>query len=176
MNRKQFATMLAVVAVAGLMGGALSDLLRGEAVFAQTEAAKVVKAEEFCLVDAEGDARALLHLFPNRTVGLALTHNDLLPRILMAVLPDGRPMLKLVDAEQNSRVLIVAMPDASYGLTLLDQNGKYRALLGVGADGNPGLQMKDDEQRDRILIGIMPSGSPTLRLLDETGKVVWSAP
>ena len=176
MNRKQFATMLAVVAVAGLMGGALSDLLRGEAAFAQPEAGKVVKAEEFCLVDAAGDARALLHVFPNGTVGLALTHDDLLPRILMAVLPDGRPMLKLVDEEQNSRVLIVAMPDGSYGLTLLDQNGKYRALLGVGADGNPGLQMKDDEQRDRVLIGIMPSGSPTIRLLDEDGKVIWSAP
>ncbi len=63
MDTKQYGLMLAVVAVTGLLGGAVSSrLLTGSPVMAQQRAkrTRIITAQEFQLADSEGRTRAIL--------------------------------------------------------------------------------------------------------------------
>ncbi len=72
MSSRQFKWALLVLAVSGLVGGALSSwLLPGRAAFAREEALQVVTARAFRLVDEADQQRAVLDLRDNGQPNLA---------------------------------------------------------------------------------------------------------
>jgi hypothetical protein len=60
MTRRQFAVVLAVVAVAGLVGGALSGWLTGRPAFAQADGLSAAGAYELQTVTGDGGRPVLL--------------------------------------------------------------------------------------------------------------------
>lgn len=72
MNKRQFRTLIAVTAVAGFLGGAASERIfsASSALAAKKPSApKIVAAEEFRLVDAQGNTQVRIGFNP--TNGLA---------------------------------------------------------------------------------------------------------
>jgi len=99
-------------------------------VLARPKRKEVVRAQQFELVDSQGKVRALL-----------------------AMLPDGGPILALYDKGGKAAANLSLLPGESPMLALHDSGGKTRALLNV-----------------------RPDGSPMLALFDREGKVIWQAP
>jgi hypothetical protein len=121
MSRGQFAVLLVVVAIAGLVGGALSERVRGRPAYAQEGVAEVVEAREFRVVGEDGKMR-----------------------IQLAVDPAGGPMLHLLDRRGSSRI-VLSVPegdDTPPGIILLGEDSKVRLLLSVGT-----MAMFDGDQQ-----------------------------
>jgi hypothetical protein len=97
MNRRQYVLLVVVTAVAGLVGGLLSDrFLSGAPALAQ-QRLKVVNAEEFLLVDRFGRTRAGLGLDPDGDLGLVLLGKDGNKKLYLS--PDERQALRLMDKD-----------------------------------------------------------------------------
>ncbi len=117
-----------LLVVAGLVGGALSNvLLQGGPALAQGGAvAKEIRAERFALVDAAGKERATL------------------------TLADGEPGLHFVDSAGRPRAALRLLGGPGVagepGLVFLDTAGRRRAVLRLCFGGNePELQFYDAE-------------------------------
>ena len=96
MNRRDYATIVAVAAVSGLLGGVLAGwLLATEPVLAQQKMR--VKAEEFLLIDRAGKTRAGLGLDANGELGFVLT--DKAGNRSLFLSPDERQALRLRDKD-----------------------------------------------------------------------------
>ncbi|MEW6542783.1 MAG: hypothetical protein AB1411_04135 [Nitrospirota bacterium] len=104
MDRKQFATVLMVAALAGLVGGALSGRFWATDPAWAQQRFKVVNAEEFLLVDKFGRTRAGLGLDANGEIGLVLTGREGNRRLYFS--PDEKQALRLLD--KDNRVLWAA--------------------------------------------------------------------
>jgi hypothetical protein len=95
MTRLQYAVVLVVTIVAGMLGGAISErLFSGGVADAQSKSTNV-SAEEFLLLDKSGKVRAGLGLDDKGAVGLILTSKDDNYRLYLS--PDERLALKLAD-------------------------------------------------------------------------------
>jgi len=117
MNKRQYAVMLALAVVAGLLGGMVSNFLFvGTPVFAQKtpQVAEVIRAGRFEVVDKDGKVRALLSLV------------------------DGEPGLLLRDKDGKGGVgLALGGAGRGSGLSFRDKDGKRSVMLAPGADGEP---------------------------------------
>ena len=111
----QFKWALVVLAIAGLVGGALGSWL-----MPRLARPGAITATRVRLVDAEGQARATL-----------------------AVTADGSPALWLTDDEGQSRVTLAVTADGSPALWLRDATGKARTTMTVLDDGSPHLILSD---------------------------------
>jgi hypothetical protein len=127
---------LAVNLVSGLAGGLLAVLvltsgrsLQVPEAVAQESAPrgsaaspKVLSAEEFRLLDAQGRTRAVL--------GFTLK---------------GQPMLQMRD-ENDTYIVWLGISDES-GLAIRDRDGKTRLVLGLDPLGEPSITMRDRNQK-----------------------------
>ena len=129
MNRVQFAVTLAVVAVAGMIGGALSDRLRGQPAYAQEEAAagKVVEAQEFHVTDDAGRVR-----------------------VALGICDDGDPSLVFLGTAGETRALLAFDQNDSPFLVFRSAAGEIRAMLAILPDFGPGLLLRGDAG-DKVL-------------------------
>ncbi len=176
MSKAQFSTTLAVVAVTGLLGGALSDRLRSQPAWAQegAAAAKVVEAREFRLVDDAGRLRASLSLDPEGRPGLTLWDDASKSRVELGCSSNGSH-LSLVDDAGTYRASLNLASDGRPGLQTWDEAGKLRSALGHRADDSPGITLLDDTSQSRVELGLPPRG-PHLSLVDDAGKLrAWIA-
>ena len=157
LSRWQFFTALAVLAVSGLLGGALATwLLPGRAAWAQEADERtpgVVRAKAFELVDDAGATRATLAFDAEGRLDLLLSGAAGKIQAELGVLADGESFLGLRDAE-----------------------GNVRAALGVLADGQPFLALRDAEDNMRVTLGVLADGQPYLVLWDADGRPLFSAP
>ena len=160
MNRKQFIFTLLLALLSGLMGGVLSIwFLMPHSVLAQDEPPKVIEAQEFRVVDEEGNMRARLRVSGTNMVSLIMHDVNKVPRVTLAI-REGKAMLVLNHKEAE----VARLYDAGPSVQLWDADGNIRAVLGIA-------ELKDPE-----------SGSTEIRapsslvLLNEEGNVVWSAP
>ena len=153
MDKKQYAVVLTLAVVAGLLGGVVSSFLFvGTPVFAQkTDVAEVIRAERFEVVDENGMLRALLSLGTDGEPGLRLYDKNGQHRAALSLLNNGEPRLGLYDKDGSRAVLGVV--DGEPRLWFFDQNGKYRAALVLNADEEPRLSF-----------------------IDKNGNVIWRAP
>jgi len=164
MNKRQYAVVLTLAVVAGLLGGVVSNqFFMGTPVFTQkTEVAEVIRAKSFEVVDEDGQARAVLTLV------------------------NGEPGLWLTDQNEKRRAVLGLLKNGEPGLWLYDQNEKRRAQLRL-LDGEPRLQLYDQNGKGRATLGhtdlnITRTGSiekrpaSSLVLFDKDGKVIWSVP
>lgn len=151
MSKRQYYGALAVLAVSGLLGGALSNwLLCGGAAWAQDEgAAKQVRCESFVLVDDVGKTRA---------------HMGLL---------NGDPVLELYDAMGERRAAL-GLEEGDPGLVLYASNGLGEVVLGHLA-GDPVLACYDIA--DVVRVELRPvQDNPMPKLSGPAGRAVWQAP
>src|SRR5574340_502431 len=87
---------------------------------AKAAAPKVVRAQQFELVDAEGRARI--------EIGMGGEHGQV-------------PGVRVLDAEGAVRAALAVLPDSSPTLALYDAGGKARAALTTDSDGRPVLAL-----------------------------------
>ncbi len=124
MGGKRFAVLVATVAVAGLLGGAASNLLMsGRVAFADRKLAeKVVRAEKIEVVDANGHARAWLEVDADGNPGLFLARENCI-LASFSLVGAGKPRLDFGD------------------------NCSVRALLKVDQAGNPSFTLFDRDHK-----------------------------
>ncbi len=187
MGRKQYGVMTVMLALlASFVGGMVSSLFHiGQPVYAEktSKPRKVVTAEEFRIVDAEGKVRC--EITPNaltffddngdmRTVleisGLtvfARNENGLLSSSVVlgsGIRGGGEPFLALHRKAGKGSVALFFRNEEEPSLALRDKNGNTRAILGT-------KKLKSEQKRE-----ILKHPPFSLVLFDEKGEVVWSAP
>ena len=117
------------------------------------------------LLDGGGKVSALLN---TRGFYLFDPGRDHLPRILLALRPDGTPRLSLhgnmfkVELRRNTGGIA--------GLAISDGAGRIRAGLGITPDGMPGLALSGPDGRIRIGLGVFLPQRPGLFLYDREGR------
>ena len=153
MNKKQFAVVLILAVVSGLVGGGISSWLVGsQPVLAQDSPRKVITAEEFKVVDPMGKTRAKLGL-KGDDVGLELlaSEDQPFPRAtfyldtkgggmeLMSGVSDsgltgirmgfseGPPYISLVDGSSGGAILVVGPSGVSLSSTVMSVQSLVRS-------------------------------------------------
>ena len=155
MTVKDYSTMLAVAAIAGLIGGAASIyLFVDHSAFAEDsyKRSRVIEAEGFQVVDKEGNPRA--HL------GFGAS---------------GKTNVMLGYEESKARATLSALPDGSAALALIGPDGKSTSLS-WDASGMMGLMFFDKKRTRRMALTTDAEGAPSLVFYDNNGKVAWKVP
>jgi len=71
-------------------------------------------------------------------------------RALVALSPDGEPIVYLRDKDEKRGIMLGLMPtvpNGEAGVSLQDSDGKVRATLGLTAAGEPRLVFRDDAEK-----------------------------
>jgi hypothetical protein len=165
MDRVKWALLIALACASGVFGAAIYGSGRASA---QAAAAKVLRAQEFELVDSQGKVRAGLSVLPDGRLALVLLDKDGQRRAALSVLANGSPGLSLLDKDGKVRAALGVLPDGSLGLSLLDREGKLRGTFGILPDGSPGLTLFDNQEKARASLGVAPDGLTTLRIPNKT--------
>lgn len=110
-------------------------------------AAKCVTAEQFVLVDSNGECRATLKLGS-----------------------DGGPALALHDARGRARASIRVGSDGAPSLVLYDSGGRRRAEIALKADGSAGVGLYDEVGEGRAELVVSPGGAPAFSLFGPDGR------
>lgn len=101
--------------------GIAAMALMGQA--APSNVAKVIEAEKFVLRDAGGNARAVLALGPDESVGLGLSDKAGTARAWLSLGPQGSPSFALFDKAAKPRATLRLWPDGVPRLALNDKDG-----------------------------------------------------
>lgn len=158
---------------------------------------KTLVAEQFRLVDARGNTRAVLSCAPDGSPSLLfedaqgharaqvgmkgsrsivnLDDGDGKARVQLLVEEDGAVGLALHDAQGQARVTLNLAPDGSPTLALRDKTGVPRASLEI-FKGKPYFNLSDDQSQAAAAMLIGATNEPTILLRDKDGKPLWGAP
>jgi hypothetical protein len=90
-------------------------------------------------------------------------------RAVLAVKPDGSPVLAFYDEQGRNRMILGLGRDGAGGFDVFQADGKDRIALGSWADGTSGMRLFDAAGRKRLVTGTRPDGTPTISLLDGAG-------
>ena len=156
MKRRQYLLLITLTVVAGLIGGAVSNWLfvaRTAEAQETKKHEKVVIAEQFRLVDKEGNLRGAIGLSGKEAPKLWFYDEGGTPRIGMVLSDKGVPTLEFSDGVGKPRI----------GMNLSDK-------------GVPTLGLYDEVGTPRLGMVLSDKGGPGLVLCDEGGTVMWSAP
>jgi hypothetical protein len=115
--------------------------------------AAVMSAQQFRLVDSQGQIRAVLGSIPA---------------------PDGPPALVLWDKQKVQRATLTLGVDGTPMLALADGNKRPRVALSVMKDGTASLILRGETKQPRVFLVVMPSGKASLTVFDDRGKETWS--
>ncbi len=188
MKRKQYLFLIAITVVAGLIGGAMSNLLfMARSAVAQNtkQHEKLVMAEGFRLVDKNGKERGCF------------------------IMNEGEPILKFLDESGQTRLALGLMSgdqldQASY-ISLFEKKGRDNIMLFLDDEG-PSIVITREHVRvaqfssstdlgtyftlssgsyqpgdakvyidHSVMMGIKPDKGPLLKLIKH-GKVIWGSP
>ena len=179
LTRRQYAGLVAVVGVTGLLGGGLSSLLvSGRSAQAQEveKVADLITAREFRLVDKDGKRRARLAVSADGALRLLLFDGNTTARAGLMVLPDGSPNLLLRDKDGTVRTgLAVSGTDGMAVFAMFEKGGKKCASLQCGYGGQPALELRPRDGKGLVSLSL-PDGKPYLWLCDKNGDTAWQAP
>jgi len=166
MNRKQFLLTLSATVISAFLGGAVSVwLLMPQSVLAQDSPQKVIEAEQFRVVDQDGNIRISL--------GTGVL---------------GGTYLSLSDEKKQARILLIVNDEGIPTLILLHSDATTSGVpMALSTNQGPSIQIYDSENQLRTALGTIHlkntgTGSTEIRapsslvLLDEEGDLVWSAP
>jgi len=127
MSKRQFRILMLLTVISGLVGGGLSDWLFRSlpASGAQTTTApKVIEAQEFCVVDKEGNTRGKFGISEKGIVRLGLYEAAGKRTIGLVLEEHGVYGLVLFDGPENRRVDLGVTQDGTIGFNLYDADGK----------------------------------------------------
>ena len=191
MNRKEYGLTVLCGLLAGFLGGITAfGFFVGGPAFAEkvTNAKKIVIAEEFRLVDKEGEVRSTWGSYAGN-YGMVFYSKEGEYRALFTLTsPEGAPVLTLADKKGNYRTLIGLGAGRQPYIALRDKDGKERLSLTLTDTGEPTLIFYDNNGKERAVLGTMDitrmkrTGAieersySSLVLFDEDGKIVWKAP
>ncbi len=102
---------------------------------------KSVTAEQFVLVDSQGEHRATLSLDAGGGPALALADASGRTRAALRLGVDGAPSVVLYDTSGRRRLEVALKADGAAGLGLYDERGEGRAELVVAGSGAPSLSL-----------------------------------
>jgi hypothetical protein len=155
MNRKQFVILLVAVIAAGLVGGFVSDRMRGQTAQAQEAmaSAKVIQAQEFRMVTESGETRARLTMLFGKQAYLLLCDDKGQGRISLSLSDDQTPFISLADSA-----------------------GKTRAMYWLTRDGSPMIDLWDENEVARITLGKDANDKWAMLMTDTAGNVTWRVP
>lgn len=157
------------------------------------QAATVIRAERFELVDAggavraqlgtidhgvvglavlepSGQPRALIGLEPSGTAGMFVTDPGGQPRAGLAVSRDANAVLRLNTAQGTSTTLS-ADPDGSGALLLADASGLRTGLVLTG-DARPGWFLRDPAGEQRASLFLTREGAPSMQMHNVPGPTL----
>jgi len=174
MSQKQFLLTLLVAVISGFLGGMLVVwFLMPPSAVSQDEPQNVITAEEFRVVDDEGNTRATLGR------SLTLTSKDGMREVRIHTdLLDFSDLLRIENQLPPLTHTLLLQPG---GITLRRKGSRVTHLSAAS------LELYDSEGRRRAVLGTILLKNPdtgsaeigapsSLILSDEDGKVVWSAP
>ncbi len=185
MSKRQYGLHIGLALIAGLIGGIISSqFFIGEPVFAKK---RVIKAQEFQVVDNKGKIRAKLGLTFKGDSYLQYFDMNSKGRIILGLDKDGNPGLVYVDKNNNERSSLFLGKEGTPYLYFCDKDGKRRSILHVDESGSSSLLFTDNKGQPRLALGsattktiksgaIITRSPASLVLIDEDGKVFWSTP
>jgi hypothetical protein len=113
---------------------------------------KTVTAENFVIVDSEGEIRGGLGILPK----------------------DGEPALMLFGRGQKAKALLKMTPKGPL-LTFYDEKEKARISASI-LDSGILFSLTNNEGKPSVDIAVASDGSPGMLLRDKNGKVMFAAP
>jgi len=157
MKSTQYVLMLALSIISGFLGGALSVwFLMPQSVLAQDEPPKVVEAQEFRVVDANGILRGYFSLDGVSVIGRTDTDD-----------PHGIASLK-VDSDGTPAVTLSGVDDMSAILKVSD----FSKGVGGQDEGGPQLLLSDLHEEGRfIFVGLTKTAAQFITI-DSKGNQV----
>jgi hypothetical protein len=195
MGQKEYGLTLVLAAMAGLVGGGLSGrFLVGDPVIAEETPrhVKVFEAEQFRLVDKEGNIKGALMTLPDGSTGFALMDKGSLASAGFALNTDGSVEMGITGKDGKSGIKLKAHTSTASDLTFYDANGKNRATLALGTDGKSALWMFDKDFKQLVTLAVGNNDEPLFGLtnlensgilvaqgtvvLVKSNKKVWMAP
>lgn len=136
---------------------------------------KLVRAQEFDVVDPTGKTRADLSLVDGQPALRVFDQNDTV-RAELGLGGSGIPFLCLYDQNGNVRTTLSMGVSGQPGLELWGQDNSIRAQFRLDRSGQPFLGFSDQSDMLRARLYLGESGQPVLNLCDQNGKVVWGSP
>ena len=131
---------------------------------------EAIAAEEFRLVDKNGNVRAVLELSEVGQPRLLFFDKDDKLRISFYV-EDEEPGVELLDKNENTRASLGLGDNGQPSLLLLDKEEKVHVSLEMGEDGGPGLDLYDPAGELRASLALFgDDDSSNLVLIDKDGK------
>jgi len=163
--------------VAGFVGVLVGAAVVGMVAMRQQEkaVAKLVRAERFELVDAEGKMMAAWSSTIDGGQGLLFYNEAGKPVIALDKPAHGHPDLLLYDEAGKQRVWLGIDRDGDSGLSLCDKAGKERIELAFGRNEASYLILCDQAEKVRMGLAVRGEG-PMLNLYGKAGEVLWEAP
>ena len=197
MTRRQFVVALVVVAVGSVVGGSLTDILRGPPAHAQANAHDVIYARDFRLVDENGETRGMMAVVPDAGPSIMLFDGEGRATISIATFDDGKPHIALYGEPKDPRIALQVDGEDTAALTMTDEQGIPRLTMSasldetavslhdqeaapvtewVVGDRDAYLTMSDAEGRIRMMLSKSQDGDASMGLMDEELNALWSAP
>lgn len=167
MSKKQYLSLLLTMMISGLVGGAGFNWFFSETkVSAQSNSATVVTAQEFRLVDKDGNLRAILSDNPSVTNGetpsLVLYDKNKKARLAFGSYKTDVPTIALFDENEMSAFLVNQDKDRSN--LVLKQNSLKTTKNGIESNSFAALWITQN-----------PKYGANIRILDDKFDVLWSA-
>lgn len=185
-----------VLAAVMVMGQTKSSNVLPRAEAQVGNVAKVLQAEKFVVVDADGKACGTFGALADGTRGLDLYGKDGKVRAGLRVTADGMAVVVILGrdgkvlaglgavpgglngmalSEENGKPLVGLgnLPDGSRGLCIYDAGGKPSVTLGVPAASRKlptGLTISDRNDKMRVGLGVMADDRPTLYFSGRDGE------
>lgn len=167
MNKKQFLVALLMLAVSGLVGGFVSDWLRGGSAEA-TGAAPTIKAGEILLVDKAGKTRGGLQMAGGEP-RIFLNNDQGKPSASLS-LKGNLPEFVFYDANQTKQFSLNVNSETGPLLKMMDTRGKVGFRMEFKKKWGPMLSLmhKSGDKRALYLSVNQPLNAPSIGL-SETG-------
>ncbi len=152
--------------VAAFVGGAVSGHMFAASAVGAAAAPKMITAQKFMLVDANGKTRGVFGLTSRGVAQVAVFDGSGALRAGLGVASNGGPSLGIFGKDGKARAE-VGINGAVSRIVLSDSAGTAQASIGVAGDGQSGFALMDKQGNLRATMIVAPDGSPTLRLADQ---------
>ena len=128
------------------------------------EQSRVITAEAFVLVDANGQSRGTFSLAEDGASQMTLQDRQGADRLRLTVRSEGSPGAAFVDSSGNRRIVLGLLPDETSTLVFADGGGSIRSVLGVSDGNRANLVFADKRGITRAGIGVDERGVASLML------------
>jgi len=170
-----------IIGAAFLAAMGVGMLLRAEAGAPRAPGTEVIRTGRLEIVDSDGNPRIVLAVVDDGRPSLRLFSKDRLSIAGLMVMKSGGTRLYLCGPDSRQRASLTVDTDGSAHLSLWDEktsrsDGLPRAGLTVQADGRACLSLADGAGKLRAGLGMSSDSHPSLVIMDENTKPVWRAP